>query len=198
MRTRHIGGLFALTLLAPLAAAGFGPGLTVQPQSRLWIEGTSTVRSWTCQAPKFDATIETTSPEAVSQVLSGEKAVQGVAIRVPAETLDCGNGTMNSHMFKALKADRNPTITFRLSSYELTKAGEGATVKMDGKLNLGGTERPVTLEAAARPGPNGGLEIVGSEEILLSDYGLKAPSLMMGTMKVGDQVKVGFDIFLKP
>jgi hypothetical protein len=31
----------------------------------------------------------------------------------------------------------------------------------------------------------------------MTDYGLKAPTLMMGTMKVDEKVKVGFDLFLK-
>lgn len=197
MRNRHVNGLLALALAAPLAAAGFAQGLTVQPQSRLWVEGTSTVRSFTCQAPSFDATIETSTPEAVSRVLAGEKAVSGVAVQVPAASLDCGNGTMNSHMFKALKADKNPVITFRLASYDLAKAGEGATVRMAGKLHLGGTEKAVDLEASVEPAAGGMLRVTGSEEILLSEFGLKAPTLMMGTMKVGDKVKVGYEILLK-
>ena len=198
MKARYSKGLLALAVLAPLAAAGFAPGLTVQPQSRLWVDGTSTVRSFTCQAPSFDARIESTSPEAVSLVLSGEKAVGAVAVDVPAEKLDCGNGTMNDHMFKALKADKHPTIAFRLASYDLVKAADGTTVKMSGRLSLGGTEKAIVVDATARPAANGMLQLTGSEEILLSDYGLKAPSLMMGTMKVGDKVKVGFDLILKP
>jgi len=31
----------------------------------------------------------------------------------------------------------------------------------------------------------------------MSEYGLKAPSLMMGTMKVGNKVTVKFDLLLK-
>jgi hypothetical protein len=31
----------------------------------------------------------------------------------------------------------------------------------------------------------------------MSDFGLKAPSLMMGAMKVQDVVKVNFDLVLK-
>ena len=48
-----------------------------------------------------------------------------------------------------------------------------------------------------RAGGGDVLRVVGTHELKLSDYGLKAPSLMMGTMKVGDVVKVGFDLVLR-
>ena len=32
----------------------------------------------------------------------------------------------------------------------------------------------------------------------MTDYGVKPPSLMMGTMKVHDPVKLNFDVILKP
>ena len=38
---------------------------------------------------------------------------------------DCRNGTMNSHMLKALKATDHPQITFRMDSYDLAPAGAG-------------------------------------------------------------------------
>jgi hypothetical protein len=31
----------------------------------------------------------------------------------------------------------------------------------------------------------------------MTEWGLKPPTLMLGTMKVGDRVKVGFDLLLK-
>jgi hypothetical protein len=39
--------------------------------------------------------------------------------------------------------------------------------------------------------------VVGTYPILMSDYGLKAPTLMMGTMKVNPKVKVNFDLLVK-
>jgi hypothetical protein len=31
----------------------------------------------------------------------------------------------------------------------------------------------------------------------MTEFGVKPPTLMLGTMKVGDKVKVGFDLYLK-
>ena len=122
MRKRWSGGLVALALAFPLLGAGPGTGLKVQPESKLWVEGSSTVRGFSCAAQGFDATV---TGAGLAGVLQGQKAVESVDVKVPAEQLDCGNGKMNEHMRKALKADEHPVIEFRLTSYELPRRPRG-------------------------------------------------------------------------
>ena len=38
----------------------------------------------------------------------------------------------------------------------------------------------------------------GSKQLKMTDFGVRPPTLMMGTMKVHDPVKVSFDVLLKP
>lgn len=188
----------ALAALLPALAgwAGRAP-IDMQPESRLWIAGTSTVRSFQCQATSFDAKIESAPNGAVASVLAGEKVVSSVVVTVPVEKLDCKNGTMNEHMRKALKASQNPTVVFRVDTYELARAGDGVTVTLNGMLTLGGVEKPITVIARAKPGENGTLLVSGTREVRMTEFGLKPPTLMLGTMKVDDRVKVGFDVVLK-
>jgi polyisoprenoid-binding protein YceI len=199
MRRPAVITLRALLCLAPtlIAWTPANPILTLQPQSRLWVNGTSTVRSFECKAPSFSAEIDGVAPGAAAAVLAGEKAVRDVTVQVPAAKLDCGNGTMNGHMLKALKVKDNPTITFRLSSYTATKAADAVTGELTGVLTLGGVEKTITLQGTATDAGDGQLRVVGTHELRMSDYGLKAPSLMLGTMKVDDRVKVSFDLILK-
>jgi polyisoprenoid-binding protein YceI len=171
--------------------------IEVQPESKLWIAGTSTVRAFQCQAATFDAKLGATGTNAVSAVLAGEKAVSDIVVTVPAEKLDCRNGTMNEHMRKALKAEKYPTITFRVASYDLAKAADGLDVTLNGTLTLGGVEKPITINATAKPGENGTLLVSGTREVRMTEFGLKPPTLMLGTMKVDERIKVGFDVVLK-
>lgn len=196
-------GALAILVLAP--AGAWTPSdapLTLQPESRLWVEGTSTMRSFTCKAVVLEADVAAApgAANAVSAVLAGEKAVQHVEVRVPARRMDCGNGTMNTHMYKALKVEQqgvSEAITFRVASYEVGRAGDGVRGTLTGTLTLGGVQRSITVTATGRGGGGGVLRVAGTHELKLSDYGLKAPSLMMGTMRVGDVVTVGFDLALK-
>jgi polyisoprenoid-binding protein YceI len=196
MRNRTLGPLAALLLLPAGAWTPSDAPLTLAPQSRLWVDGTSTVRAFSCKATVLDADI-TGAPNAVAAVLAGEKAVKGVALRIPAEKMDCGNGTMNEHMLKAIKAKEHAAIVFTVTSYDVAKGGDGVRGALTGTLRLGGVEKAITVHAAGPAAGDGALRVTGAYALKLSDYGLKAPTLMFGTMKVGDAVKVGFDLVLK-
>lgn len=196
MRTHLFASALLLAIATPAAWAGPPSNpLRVQPESRIWVEGTSSVRSFKCDAKDFTAALDA-ADGAPAAVLAGTKAVSAVSVNVSAAGLDCHNGTMNGHMLKAIKGKENPEITFKLASYELVKQAEGQAVAINGSLTLGGVTRPVTLNAKASAA-EGGLEVEGSTPLKLSEYGLKAPSLMMGTMKVGDQVTVHYQLILK-
>jgi len=201
MVVRNVSFLALTGLLAVGAAAQIRSSapLALQPESRIWVEGTSTVRSFTCRAPTVNVAVATSSADAVAATLAGQKVVNTVRLEVPARSMDCDNGTMNGHMFTALKANEHPSIVFRMTSYDLqARDGSSAAVRLQGRLDLGGQERPITMTAEARQGPNGALRVVGAQEVKLSDHGLRAPTLMMGTMRVGDVVRVNYDLLLRP
>ena len=187
---------FAATLvLSPIGM--LGEQLAVQPQSKMWIEGTSTVRSFQCSVPDFTLTVDAEGTGAVTAVLGGQKAVRTVELTVPAAKMDCGNGKMNEHLLKAVKAEQNPTIRFTLASYDVAKAGDGVAGTVRGTLALGGAQHPVDVSAVATDAGNGAIRIVGGYEVALSAFDLERPSLMFGRIKVGDKVQVKFDLVLK-
>ena len=187
----------ALAALVPAIAGTVVRPIDMQPESRLWIAGTSSVRSFQCQAGSFDATIESVPNGAVAAVLAGEKAVTNVIVTVPVEKLDCKNGTMNEHMRKALKAAQNPTGVFKVASYDLARANDVVDVTLNGTLTIGGVEKPVTINAQAKPGENGTMIVSGTREVRMTEFGLKPPTLMLGTLKVDERIKVGFEVVLK-
>ena len=187
-----------LALLFPAAAAfSYGQPMSLTPQSRLWVDGSSTVRSWSCSATQINATIEAGAPSAVEAVIAGEKAVKVVDVKIPIEKLDCKNGTMNEHMRKALKAKDAPVIAFTVTSYDVAKGASGVAGTLNGQLTLGGQTKPITVKAAGAAGPDGTLHVTGAHELAMTEYGLKPPTLMLGTMKVGDKVKVSFDLYVR-
>lgn len=180
-----------------LGARNLGDGgLDLLAESRLWVGGTSSVRGWECRATTFAMTVESV-PNAAATVLGGEKAVVAAELTAPVDKLECGNGQMNGHMRKALKWETQPQIAFRMTSYELTRSNDSLVVAIAGTLTLGGTEKPVELLALASATPDGALRVAGNYSLKMTEFGLKPPTLMFGTMKVHDLVKVGFDVLLK-
>lgn len=194
---RFTFGVAALLAPAALGAAAFAD-FPIQPQSKLWVEGTSSVRSYRCEAGRVDGSITTRAPEASTEIATLEQNVKTVEIRIPVSALDCSNGTMNGHMRKALASDRAPVIRYRLTKHAVTPTGaDAATVRMDGGLTIAGNERPTSVQATVTRDATGTLRVKGSKVIKMSEYGVKPPSLMMGTMKVHDPVTVKFDVVLK-
>jgi polyisoprenoid-binding protein YceI len=198
MRTNIKSTLLALAILVPASGAWTvaNEQLMLQPQSRLWIDGTSTIRSFTCRAVEVNAVVEVNGANAIPTLLTGEKGVKAVQVTVPAERMDCGNGTMNDHMRKALKVAENPTIAFTLTDYDVTKNADGIAGTINGTLDLGGVKKPISLQATGTS-EGGMLHVNGVYELRMTDYGLKPPTLMFGRIKVGETVKVGFDLLLK-
>ena len=198
MRPNYKTTLLALAILVPASGAWTvaNEQLVLQPQSRLWIDGTSTIRSFTCKAVEVNAVVEAAGPNAIPALFTGEKGVKTVQVTVPAERIDCGNGTMNDHMRKALKVGESPTITFNLTTYDVAKNAEGIAGTINGTLDLGGVKKPIALQANGTS-EGGVLHVTGVYELRMTDYGLKPPTLMFGRIKVAETVKVGFDLLLK-
>ena len=188
-----------LTASALLAATPLGPAkeMKLQPESKLWVDGTSTVRAFNCSTTQFTAKIETEAPQSIAALMLGQKAVQTVVADFPTDKLDCKNGTMNEHMRKALKASDNPTIQFRLGSYDMATTDGQIKGQLRGTLVMGGVEKPVVIDATAKPAGEGQLRVTGTTKLRMTEWGLKPPTLMFGTMKVNENVQVGFDLLLK-
>jgi len=156
------------------------------------------VRDYSCKATSLQGNVAAAGDGASLAIVQLQKAVRTVDVTVPVQGLECGNGTMNGHLRNALQAQENPLIKLRVAQYDVVPAGANeGTVKLKGHLTIAGQEKPVTIEARITSDAAGVLRVRGSKEILMSEFGVKAPTLMMGTLKVRDRVVVNFDVVLK-
>jgi polyisoprenoid-binding protein YceI len=195
---KAFGFLAALVGMVALTGSSAVAPITFQPESKLWVDGTSSVRAYSCKATTLNGTVAANAGSTTLAVADLEKAVRTVDVSIPVQGLECGNGTMNGHLRNALKAQQAPTIRFQLSQYDVAASGESTgTVKLVGTLQIAGQEKPVTIDANVSCDGNGAVRVKGSKQILMSEYGVRAPTLMMGTLKVRDQVVVNFDVVLK-
>ena len=179
--------MFAPALIAmPLMAFVAIRMQPLEPSSTLKVEGTSTVRSWSCAAKSIESVVAVQEGAAVASL------VKGATVTVPVAQLDCGNGTMNEHMRKALKADENSNIVFKLADYTLN----GATADLNGELTIAGQTKPIQIPATVvEEGP--AVRVKATKVIDMTQWSVKPPSLMLGTMKVRPSVTVTFDVVLK-
>jgi hypothetical protein len=193
--------LIVSVVLLPVAAFAQGSELKLGAgsASRLWVEGGSSVRSWKCDATRIEAAVTGAPVVPTATAKDVSTAASHALLTIPVAQLDCHNGTMNEHMRKALKADANKVIEYRIAKWELTPRGadEGA-VATSGTLAMAGAEKPVTVELTAKRGAEGAWHVTGSKTLRMTEWGIKPPSLMLGTMKVHDPVTIRFELVLQP
>lgn len=169
------------------ALVGIGSTISLESSSKVWVQGDSTVRGFTCNAKQITSSINRTGNEEIALL------VDNAVVTIPVAKLDCGNSTMDEHMRKALKAAQNPNIEFKLNSYKV----DGANATMLGTLSIAGTSQDIEIPGTVQK--EGGLvRVKATKKINMKEWGVKPPSLMMGTMKVKEFVTVGFDVNLKP
>ena len=175
------------TLLIIAAISAAAGTVSLEPDSTLVVEGTSTVRDYRCGAGSMESTI-TTRPDAAIDGL-----VESARVSIPVAQLECGNGKMNDHMRKALKANDHPNVIFQLTSYTVN----GSDAVIAGELTIAGTTKRIEMPATIQ-NEDVALLVQATKQINMSEWGVKPPSLMLGTLKVRDAVTIKFDVSLKP
>lgn len=190
-RKLHLGLIPAAAVVLAAASIPATPVLSVRDGSRVWVQGTSTVRSWRCEATGVQG--RAAAPEGITSVADLAGAVRDAEVSVSVSALDCRNETMNGHMRRALKSAQAPTLRFRPASVRVSPDG---SVSMTGPLGIAGQEQAVTIEGTVVREPSGVLRVRGSRQIDMTQWGVQPPSLMMGTMKVNKLATVHFDVVL--
>ena len=157
---------------------------------RITISGGSTVRSWSCDVSRFDATVRSAEAGEALVLPSGRERA---TFSIPVNGIDCRNRTMNGHLREALHGERYPEIRFELTGYTL---GEGSVMRAQGNLTIAQRTTPITVDATWSP--NGSdLRVQGSKTLRMTELGVEPPTLMLGTLKVHDQVTVAFDLVIQ-
>ena len=202
---RRAAAILLLALsAAPLWAAQDpkpNPKLALRPESRLWLEGDSTLHAYSSTATKVSVEGEIEGPATLKRTLIGlarEKGLKGLAFRIPVQGLKSGKAGLDKNMRRALKADEFPEIVLRLEAYILAPQVAGAgifQVRAAGRLEVAGKESTLELEAQASAA-DGRLRVRGVRELLMTDFGIKPPTMLLGALKTEDRVVVHYDLVL--
>lgn len=157
------------------------------------VTGTSTLHDWDMKSTKGQCV-------AVITVTNNTVTFSGLTFTMPAESLKSGNGAMDKNTYKALETGKNPNIIFVLSSVtSITTSGQNSYVfKGVGKLTIAGTTRVTDITASLKYNPSDkSLTCIGSKKFKMSEYGVKPPTVMFGTIKTGDDITINYNIHLK-
>lgn len=156
-----------------------------QEKSQITVTGTSSLHDWENNAEKFSGLATITIED------GNLKAIDKLNLTVEVEHLKSGKGVMDSKTRDAFDAKKNPLITFELM--EVTSITTDS-VFTTGKLTMAGVSNTINLAGAYTIDGEGALSVSGSKKLNMTDYKMKPPRAMMGTIRTGDDVEIVFSV----
>lgn len=191
---------FAALALAAGTAASAQPRDTVRidagPGSRVWIEGSSNVVDWQCQAQAFDARVELDTPQL--RLEAGLGALRAVNITVAVRDLKCGNRKMERDLYSALEAADPAHPSFIIGRFQVMPDSVPGAITTRGSLSVAGVDQTVTVPISAERGADGSLRARGAVSLLMTDFGVKPPVGLFGLIRSHNKVTVRFDLLVPP
>lgn len=162
--------------------------------SKSTVQGTSTLHDW-------ESTITLITGKASFVIENNTlKSIKSAEVAIPVTGIKSSKGKlMDSKTYDAFLYEKNPNITFVLVAAQLTSlsAGKGS-FDGSGYLEMAGTMKSIKLTGLTTVLADGSVELTVTKKLKLSEFNMKQPTAMMGTITVGDEVTVTFNLTLVP
>jgi hypothetical protein len=195
----------SVTTPAPAAAVSHAveKKLALEGGSTLTVNGNSNVHRWHSKATqlRLTASMPMQAPGDAKAMRAAIQAGQPVRfeLRIPVKGLKSDKAKLDENMYKALAEPANPEILFTLDSYtpSTSAAGDTLAVATKGRLKVAGQEKAIDMRVAFTPS-NGGMRVKGRANLKMTMFGIKPPTMMLGTLRTHDDVVIEFDLGLQP
>lgn len=176
-----------LTVLAFTVVCGQSIAL-IKDQSSLTVSGTSSLHDWHEKAGDFTATLKLQPNDGPSSV------IDQVTFVCKSASLTSDNSIMTDKTHAALQAKKYPEIIF-ISEDPISIPGPGVdfSAVVKGELNLNGVRKALSFPVKGTY-EGDRLSVRGSQVLKMSDYNIKSPTAMLGTLKTGDEVTIHIDL----
>lgn len=179
---RAIRGSAVLACVITLLGAARGEAR--QSTIDFTVSGSSTVRNWTCTAQGRLAVVPATDGTPAPGFPGG---VQRATVTVPITAFKCPNDEMTQHLNEAMHADTFPEIVYQMDKYSVT----GGQAEATGTLTITGVSKPVSVPLTLTPS-GAGVAVEGATRLEFATFNLEPPTVFLGMLKVGPQIRLTF------
>jgi hypothetical protein len=189
----------ALTLSIAAQVAAQGAKMTVRPDSKLTLAGSSNLHDWACNSSALNAAIALDDSYDTKPLTSIARPISTVVITIPVKSLKCGHGKMDDNMYKALKAEQYPEIKYVLDTYEIDRSkttADSFAALTKGEITVAGQTKSVEIPITALRNAGGSMKGEGTLAMKMTDFGIKPPNALLGTLKTRDDITITFTVLL--
>jgi polyisoprenoid-binding protein YceI len=189
-----------LRRIALFVAINFALFVTVTAQTNyrtnvvdIKLNGTSNLHDWQMKA--------VSGTSAASFVVTNGKvtSLSKLDFSLPVKSLKSGKSGMDKNTYKALNSDANPNISFVLTSGTVVSTG-GNNYKLNcqGKMSIAGKTNQTELVASGIYNPaDKSFTVTGIKKMKMTDYNVKPPTALFGTITTGDAISISYNLKFK-
>lgn len=154
-------------------------------KSSVTINGTSTLHAWSSKVTPVNG-----------DIVVADKTVKSLIIKIPVTSIKSvkNESKMDKYTYEVFNSKVNPLITFTLTEpAPIVAKGTAAEVTLTGILSMGGASRKISFKSTGSV-QGSTYHMTGTVPVKLTDYKMTPPSLMLGTIKVGDALSLAIDV----
>ncbi len=169
-----------------IAGSNYAQTLKVSPKLfNIIIEGTTNVHDYVTKVTQVSGDL----------VFNNSNQVQSLVVTIPVKSIKSKEKLMDTKTYEAFNADTYPIITFKLLEVNsLQVNGSDISATVTGNLTMNGTTKKILLKSSGKNVTPGSYQFKGAIALKMSEFKMKAPTAMLGLMKVGDAITVKYDV----
>ncbi|WP_142786283.1 YceI family protein [Changchengzhania lutea] len=159
-------------------------------ESSLIVLGTSNLHDWHITAETHKGLIQFNDIKACG--------IEKLKIAVVVESLKSGKKSMDKNTYKALHSDRFGKITYELTDIkDVTNKSDGKFhITSLGNLTIMDVTKPISLDLSVDIIKNK-IVVSGTKKINMTDFNVKPPTALFGTITTGEDVTIKFTTIFK-
>ena len=157
-------------------------------ESKLRINGTSNVNDFECV---YEEELESDTLFHEVELAKAFANIQGDRLELVVESFDCGKRGINRDFRNTLKSKQYPNIHIEvLQVTAKNDIPDKATVAIE----LAGVTNTYEVDLKNVSIDNDLIQVLGEQNLRMSDFGLKPPTALFGLIKVRDRLKISFTL----
>jgi hypothetical protein len=175
---------FILCFLGMTALATAQKSYALDSKSTFSVAGTSTLHDWEMKSSSGTGTGNFT-------ITNSKLAdIESLSIVLLAESIKSEKTSMDKVAYKTLKTDTQKNIKYVLKSAQ--KVNE-TTWELTGTYTIAGVSK-IFKTTAKTTVTKDGLTMQGSNKITFTEFGMKSPTALLGTIKTGEDLTIKFNL----
>ncbi|MBK5214754.1 MAG: YceI family protein [Flavobacteriaceae bacterium] len=192
---KYLEGITLILMMIGISSIGYAQA-TYKIQDNngvaMKLKGTSSLHDWEMNAHR--------AKEGEAQFIFNElneselTSMKSLTFTLEVYALKGESKGLDNNAYKALRADKNKYISYKLTSATESAEKGGYLVKTKGKLTIAGVTNDIAMDIHLVVNKNKTVTLKGSYQLKMSDYKVEPPSFMMGMMTTGDIIKINFEV----